>query len=112
MQWIASIAPTAARLVPEEASASRLITAECNNRRFLGSKANFSAWRVAGRMPVEIPAGYRGERSVEVFLCRVGMEYPEPVIKAGRRQLWLKDDLDNAIRADCPTAADFGAELP
>jgi hypothetical protein len=50
-------------------------------------------------MSVEMAAGYCGERSAEAFLCRVGEEYPEPVVKAGRRQLWLKEDLDRAIRA-------------
>jgi hypothetical protein len=53
------------------------------------------AW--PARMPVEMAAGYCGERSAEAFLSRVGKEYPEPVIKAGRRQLWFKDDLDSAI---------------
>jgi hypothetical protein len=50
-------------------------------------------------MPVEMAAGYCGERSAEAFLSRVGKEYPEPVVKAGRRQLWLKEDLDRTIGA-------------
>jgi hypothetical protein len=28
---------------------------------------------------------------------RVGREYPQPRVKEGRRQLWLRDDLDQAI---------------
>jgi hypothetical protein len=60
-------------------------------------------------MLVEMAAGYCGERSAEAFLCRVGSEYPEPVVKAGRRQLWLKDDLDNSMRADRAALGDLGA---
>jgi hypothetical protein len=48
-------------------------------------------------MPVEMAAGYCGERSAESFLSRVGSEYPRPNAKSGRRQLWLKEDLDKAI---------------
>src|SRR5215510_4299429 len=49
------------------------------------------------RMCAELAAGYCGEPSVEAFLSRVGKEYPHPRIKEGRRQLWLRDDLDRAI---------------
>lgn len=42
-------------------------------------------------------AGYCGESSVAAFLKRVGTEYPMPRVAEGRRQLWLKDDLDLAI---------------
>src|SRR5215510_16557706 len=49
------------------------------------------------RMPAEIAAGYCGERTVEAFLKRVGSEYPQPRISEGRRRLWLRDDLDQAI---------------
>jgi len=48
-------------------------------------------------MSAEIAAGYCGELTVEAFLKRVGSEYPQPRIKEGRRQLWLRDDLDQAI---------------
>jgi hypothetical protein len=48
-------------------------------------------------MSVELAAGYCGEKNTEAFLDRVGSEYPYPRIKEGRRQLWLKDDLDKAI---------------
>ena len=68
------------------------------------------AW--PARMSVEMAAGYCGERSAEAFLCRIGTEYPEPVVKAGRRQLWLKDDLDNVISADRATVADFAIVCP
>jgi hypothetical protein len=30
-------------------------------------------------------------------MVRVGGEYPSPRINEGRRQLWLRDDLDKAI---------------
>ena len=50
-----------------------------------------------GRMPAELAAGYCGEPTVEAFLERVGSEYPQPRITEGRRRLWLRDDLDQAI---------------
>jgi hypothetical protein len=52
------------------------------------------------RMPAAIAAGYCGEPTVEAFLKRVGIEYPQPRVKEGRRQLWLRDDLDRAIAPD------------
>jgi hypothetical protein len=52
------------------------------------------------RMPAAIAAGYCGEPTAEAFLKRVGIEYPQPRIKEGRRQLWLRDDLDRAIVPD------------
>jgi hypothetical protein len=55
----------------------------------------FGAW--PRRMSAELAAGYCGERDVDAFLKRVGIDYPQPRVKEGRRQLWLKDDLDNAI---------------
>jgi hypothetical protein len=48
-------------------------------------------------MAAELAAAYRGERSVDAFLKRVGQEYPNPRIAEGRRRLWLRDDLDAAI---------------
>jgi len=48
-------------------------------------------------MGVELAAGYCGETSVEAFMKRVGQEYPRPRVADGRRQLWLRDDLDQAI---------------
>ena len=52
------------------------------------------------RMSAELAAGYCGEKSVEAFLARVGKEYPMPRVSDGRRQLWLRDDLDQAILPD------------
>jgi hypothetical protein len=49
------------------------------------------------RMCAQLAAGYCGEPTAEAFIARVGKEYPQPRIKEGRRQLWLKDDLDQAI---------------
>jgi hypothetical protein len=52
------------------------------------------------RMSVEIAAGYCGERDVASFIKRVGTEYPQPRVCDGRRRLWLRDDLDQAILPD------------
>jgi hypothetical protein len=49
------------------------------------------------RMSAPLAAGYCGEPSVEAFMARVGGEYPSARINEGRRQLWLRDDLDKAI---------------
>jgi hypothetical protein len=48
-------------------------------------------------MDAELAAAYCGEPSAKAFLKRVGSEYPKPRISEGRRQLWLRDDLDQAI---------------
>jgi hypothetical protein len=49
------------------------------------------------RMSADLAAAYCGESSIEAFLKRVGNEYPQPRVCEGRRQLWLRDDLDQAI---------------
>jgi hypothetical protein len=49
------------------------------------------------RMSAELAAVYCGEATTSAFLKRVGMDYPKPRISDGRRRLWLKDDLDQAI---------------
>ncbi len=49
------------------------------------------------RMGAAVAAGYCGEDSVEAFMKRVGSEYPRPRVNDGRRKLWLRDDLDQAI---------------
>ena len=49
------------------------------------------------RMGAELAAGYCGESTVEAFIKRVGRDYPQPRITEGRRRLWLRDDLDQAI---------------
>jgi hypothetical protein len=65
------------------------------------------------RMPVEMAAGYCGEASAEVFLRQVRAgNYPAPVVKRGRRQIWAKDDLDRALGPrDQETAVDVAADL-
>jgi hypothetical protein len=55
----------------------------------------FGSW--PARMCAELAAGYCGEPTVEAFIGRVGSEYPRPRVKEGRRQLWLRADLDTAI---------------
>ena len=67
-------------------------------------------------MHTELAAGYCGERTIESFLrgVKAGM-YPVPRIKSGRRQIWWKDDLDQAMNPeptpDAATAADVLADL-
>jgi hypothetical protein len=64
------------------------------------------------RMPVELAAGYCGEPTVEAFMKRVGREYPHPRVNDGRRKLWLRDDLDQAILPpDLATARDLAEDL-
>jgi hypothetical protein len=48
-------------------------------------------------MGAAVAAGYCGEDSIEAFMKRVGSEYPQPRVNDGRRKLWLRDDLDQAI---------------
>jgi hypothetical protein len=48
-------------------------------------------------MCAAVAAGYCGEDSIEAFMKRVGSEYPHPRVNDGRRKLWLRDDLDQAI---------------
>jgi hypothetical protein len=48
-------------------------------------------------MSAELAAGYCGEPTVEAFMKRVGREYPHPRVNDGRRKLWLRDDLDQAM---------------
>jgi hypothetical protein len=52
------------------------------------------------RMGAELAAGYCGEPTAEAFIARVGREYPQPRVNEGRRRLWLRDDLDQAILPD------------
>jgi hypothetical protein len=49
------------------------------------------------RMAADLAAAYVGEKTIEAFLSRVGSEYPWPCVKEGRRQLWLIEDLDEAV---------------
>jgi hypothetical protein len=63
-------------------------------------------------MPVELAAGYCGEPTVEAFMKRVGREYPHPRVNDGRRKLWLRDDLDQAILPqDLVAARDLAEDL-
>jgi hypothetical protein len=48
-------------------------------------------------MRAELAAAYCGEPNAKAFLKRVGSEYPGPRVNEGGRQLWLRDDLDQAI---------------
>jgi hypothetical protein len=52
------------------------------------------------RMTADLAALYCGETSAKDFRRRVGTEYPQPRVKEGNRQLWLKDDLDQVIAPD------------
>lgn len=49
------------------------------------------------RMGAAMAAGYCGEPTAQSFIARVGREYPQPRVSEGRRRLWLRDDLDQAI---------------
>jgi hypothetical protein len=51
-------------------------------------------------MCAALSAAYCGETTVEAFIKRVGKEYPQPRVNEGRRKLWLRDDLDQAILPD------------
>ena len=65
------------------------------------------------RMGANLAAGYVGENSVGGFLRRVRKgEYPKPQIAEGRRLLWLRDDLDNAILPpELASARDVAGDL-
>jgi hypothetical protein len=64
------------------------------------------------RMPAELAAVYVGESNTTAFRKRVGSEYPLPRVHEGRRQLWLRDDLDQAILPpDLATPRDLAEDL-
>jgi hypothetical protein len=64
------------------------------------------------RMGAELAAAYCGESTVEAFLKRVGKEYPQPRVNDGRRRLWLRDDLDQAILpSELAAARDVAEDL-
>jgi len=45
-----------------------------------------------------MPAGSSSPTTATTaFLKRVGSEYPQPSVSEGKRQLWLRDQLDQAI---------------
>jgi hypothetical protein len=63
-------------------------------------------------MAADLAAGYCGESTVEAFLKRVGVDYPQPRVCEGRRRLWLRDDLDAAILPpELVHATDIAADL-
>jgi hypothetical protein len=62
------------------------------------------------RMCAELAATYCGEPNTDAFLKRVGKDYPQPRVNEGRRRLWLRDDLDQAILPSELAAADDVAE--
>jgi len=49
------------------------------------------------QMDAETAAQYVGERSRATFLSRVGEVYPRPTARLGRRDLWLRGDLEKAV---------------
>lgn len=48
-------------------------------------------------MTAPVAAGYVGESSVDTFRSRVSAIYPRPHHVQGRGELWLREDLDEAI---------------
>jgi hypothetical protein len=63
-------------------------------------------------MTAEIAAVYCGEPCAIAFLKRVGMDHPKPRVNEGRRRLWLKEDLDQAIvPSDLGAARDVAEDL-
>jgi hypothetical protein len=83
---------------PVGATASR--SSGCANGESMTRPAIIPTGSWPRRMSAELSAGYCGELSVEAFIARVGTEYPEPRVNEGRRRLWLRDDLDQAILPD------------
>jgi len=64
------------------------------------------------RMSAELAAAYCGEHTVGAFIRRVGKEYPQPRVNDGRRRLWLRDDLDQAILpSELAAARDVAEDL-
>lgn len=64
------------------------------------------------RMNADLAALYCGEPTASAFLKRVGSEYPQPRINERGRQLWLRDDLDQAILpATMSVASDLAEDL-
>jgi hypothetical protein len=64
------------------------------------------------RMSAKLAAAYCGEDTVEAFIKRVLTEYPQPRVNDGRRKLWLRDDLDQAIAPpDLGSVRDLAEDL-
>ena len=49
------------------------------------------------QMDAQLAAEFVGERSRADFLRRVGDVYPRPTARIGRRDLWLRADLETAV---------------
>jgi hypothetical protein len=63
-------------------------------------------------MNAALAAAYCGETTVQAFIKCVGKEYPRPRVSDGRRRLWLRDDLDQAILPpDLASVRDLAADL-
>lgn len=60
------------------------------------AQIRIDAWPAV--MTASMAAAYCGEKSVEAFRRRVEQYYPKPTRVSGRGDLWLKEDLDVAIR--------------
>jgi hypothetical protein len=64
------------------------------------------------RMCAELATTYCGEPNTAAFLKRVGKEYPLPRVSDGRRRLWLRDYLDQAILpSELAVARDVAEDL-
>jgi len=75
--------------------------ASSRHRRRMPWACRSTCWPARGGKPamiiVRAVTSDGPEASVEAFIARVGKEYPHPRVHEGRRQLWLRDDLDKAI---------------
>lgn len=64
-------------------------------------------------MSAKTAAAYCDERSIEAFKKRVGTVYPRSIHISGRGRVWIREQLDQAIRrlsgetADVEDAADL-----
>jgi hypothetical protein len=82
--------------VGEDIAAGREASGPMLRHRVTGrSQIPVGAW--PRQMCAVLAAAYCGEVKVEDFLARVGTVYPYPRVRDGRRQLWLRDDLDRAL---------------
>jgi hypothetical protein len=83
----------------------------CEKHRLTGP-VSFPPGAWPRRMSAAFAAAYAGELSIEAFLKRVGSDYPLPRVKDGRRQLWVRDDLDRALLPnELASAADIAGDL-
>lgn len=92
-RYVIFVAQRTARTQHRDVSGSRQFS-RCAHR-LTGPVFFPAAW--PRQMSADIAAAYCGEMKVQDFLRRVGSEYPPPRRAEGRRRLWLKDDLDDAL---------------